>query len=174
MTKSVFAVLGAVVISLAIVGGYFYPKFELIAVGSPAGTTFTTAKVGQIDISPSTAAATTTSVLNNDASDRYVTNVFAACGSVGTSRTFLTGAGLAAWALQAATTSISGQGLQGNTNYIVNGNLSTSTADLFTMGTSTGLSSSYLTRWAAGSYMTFLFNATNTAACTVGVNYLAS
>lgn len=140
--------------------------------GSPVGTTFNTAKVVAVNITPSTQGATSTSVLNTDATARYIANYgMVGCTGVGTSQTDLTGTGLAALLVQAATTSVANQGLQGNTNYAMNLTVSTSTTFVNSSTSTPSVMAGY---WAAGTYMTFTFNATNTAACTVEMDYLAS
>lgn len=173
-TKTIISLVLAVVITVAIYEAYQYPKTvnSLGAVTtSSAGATFASAKVAQVTMIPATLAATTTSLLNTDAADRWVESSFASCANVGTSKTTRTGLGLAAWRLQAATTTVATLGLQGSTKYASNLLLATSTAFIKIASTTSGF---YAGNWPTGTYMTFLFNATNTAACTVGVHYLGS
>lgn len=177
MTKSVFAVLGAVVIGLAIVGGYFYPKFAAVG-GSSAGTTFNTAKFAGAVASLASAGAngTTTSILNTDAFDRIVLDVEAGCEGVGSSKTAYTGTGLANLFVTVGTTSTaapaafpSGFNVVGGVNY----NISTSTPNTLLASSTAGVSTTSII-WSAGSYLTYFTNATNTAACTFGSRYMGS
>jgi len=156
------------------------------AYGSAVGTKFNSAKIAAVNISPATAAATSTSLLNTDDSGRWVQSGFAACTGTGTSLTYLTGAGLTGLKVQAATTSVSSEGLQGNVNYAMDlaiatsssyTNNATSTAQIASTtanGSFTGGTNPLWTYWPSNSYLTFTFNATNTAACTVGVYYIPS
>ena len=163
-------IIGIVAVGV-IVGAYYYPiATKEVGAGSSVGTTFNSAKVAQVNISP-TNSATSTSILNTDDTDRWVTSNFAACTGLGTSYTAVTGAGLAAVTLTSATTTTSAPATISNTNSIA---LTVATATpnymintVLTTNTLTGL-------WKSGSYMSWAFNATNTAACTVGVTYLAS
>lgn len=171
MKNNIIIAIVSVIVGLAI--GYVATELlnnEVSIAGSAVGTTFNTARVAQINFSPATASATSTSILNTDESDRYVgNNVFAYCGSVGTSQTALTGTGLASLTFKAATTSTANPAIVTNTNLAVNLTISTSTVDSYTASSTFGYS-----RWKSGSYLTFFANATNTAVCTVGVYYLPS
>lgn len=139
---------------------------------SSVGSSNFTARLASITMAPSTASATTTSILNNGGTDRAIESAFISCNTVGTSQTFTTGAGLSAWNLKIATTSVASTGLQGNTNYAADMSISTSTADAYS-ATSTNPAPNPVSRiWPVNTYLTFLFNATNTAACTVGAHYL--
>lgn len=170
---------GAFLGSLAFFGYTPFLKVTQVLnpLGSAAGTTFNSAKVAQVNMSPSTASATTTSLQNTDGSDRWVTDSFVNCTGDSTSKTFLTGTGLAALTLKTATTSVANLGLQGSTAYATNITVSTSTNFTYNASTTPSVAIgtgavAYL--WKAGSYLTFLFNATSSAACTVGVHYLGS
>lgn len=156
--------------------GLVYPKFvQTVVAGSPVGSTFNIAKIASVDISPLTANATSSSILNTDSSARYVADFgFVGCTGIGTSYTFPNTAqgALAALLIQAATTSATGVGLQGNTNYFLNMTVPTSSSQYIQNSTSTPPSNAGY--WAPGTYLTFTFNATSTGACTVEVDYLAS
>lgn len=171
-TKNI--ILG-VVLAILVAGGYFFPQAPQTIVGtsSPAGTTFGNQKVASVVMAPATSAASSTSLLNTDSFDRIVTNSFVSCNTIGTSQTYLTGAGLATWTLTAATTS--GASQTGNTNYAVNINpVATSSAYGFTATSTEGVIPAVSRIWPAGTYMTYTFNATNTAVCIVGSNYSGS
>lgn len=184
MNKNIYFI--GVIAIIAIIGSYFYPKsvtttVEKTIVGSAVGTTFNTAKVAQINFSPATAAATSTSILNSDDSARWVTDSFSYCSGVGTSKVAYSGGGLANLIFQAATTSTSNPNTVTNTNAVMNITISTTTTGGFssnatTTATTTGAYGLYpgYQYWSSGSYMTFWSNATNTAACTVGVKYVPS
>jgi hypothetical protein len=176
MTTKIISVVVGVLAILGTVAFFGYSPFLKTVVqqfGSPVGTTFNTAKVATVEMSPATNAASSTSVLNTDASTRFVESLNAACTGVGTSYTNLTGTGLAALTITAATTTVANAGAQGNSNTFT-GTVATTTAFslLSSVIASTGAAMNY--SWPSGTYLTFTFNATNTAACIVGVNYLAS
>lgn len=177
---------GIVLVLVASIGGaYFFPKVTELAVGtSAAGSTFNTAKYAGIAINlaaPGT-NATSSSILNSDANDRYVTAVKAGCEVLGTSKTAYTGTGLAALTLSIATSSTAAPAANGNANIVGSTalTLATSTGNFVTAsstasnGASTPGSVLPNNIWLAGSYMTFTANATNTAVCTVGVDYIGS
>lgn len=165
--------IGLVVI-LAVVGGYFYPK-AVFNVGSATGSTFSTAKIAMIVFAPATASATTTSVYNGDASDRIIKAFDYNCSSVGTSKTFSTGTGLATFTFSVSTSTSASNNASVNTNYVFNGDVATSTADQYVASTTPGLTTTVaFRRWAAGTYLLISANATNTASCVVGAEYLAT
>lgn len=173
MKNNIFIGVIGILVGFAVAYALFGNQQPVVRLSSAVGTTFNTAKVAQINFSPATASATSTSILNTDESDRYVESAYVACGSVGTSQTAYTGAGLAALVFTAGTTTANApatptaSALQ---SMLVT--VSTSTTDSFIATTT--YTSPFSRRWNAGSYMTFFSNATNTAACTVGVHYLAS
>lgn len=180
MSPNSWKILGYVVLGIVVIGGYFSPGGSSTIVqsfGSATGTTFGTAKIANVNVAPLTGAATSTSILNSDASDRIVNRINIACGAVDTPGTFLTGAGLASFTLKLATTSVSSQGLQGNANLIGAAMvIATSTNAVLISTTTPAIAGNVAAfdRWASGSYLTFLFNATSTASCTVGVDYMAT
>ena len=175
MNKITISVV-SVLVAAAIVGGYFFPLSQTVTriVGSPVGSTFGDAKLAAINISPST-GATSTSILNTDGSDRYITTFEGACSNVGTSLTPLTGAGLASLTLTAATTSTATPAVNPNSNSAFVATVATSSTIYIQASSTQQLSGTPVNDvWKAGSYLSFYFNATNTAACTVGVRYLGS
>lgn len=166
-----------VVILVGIVGGYFFPLSvpQVTVQGSNAvGTTFNTAKVAAINIAPATAAATSSSILNTDTTDRIIMDSFAACTGFGTSNTAYTGTGLASLLIRMATTSTSAPANLTNTNYAANLTIATTTAVGYTASSTEGILTGYSRIWPTGTYLTIQPNATNTAACTVGVHYLGT
>lgn len=176
MTKYILTFIGAVLLGGALYGAYLYPQASQL-VGSSAGTTFSTAKIATVVMSPSAAGAnaTTSSILNTDASDRKIETFVADCSGVGTSQAVNTGGGLASagFIVSAATTSTSVPTVVTNTNALTLP-ISTSTPDSYNIVGNATTTVALNRVWASGSYLTFQFNATNTASCIIGVNYLAS
>lgn len=175
MTKTMKYIVSvvAVVVAIAIYGAYLFTQSDSLGVATPstASTTNSTAKIASIAMTPSTSNASSSSLYNSDATDRIIESAFVTCSGVGTSLTYLTGAGLAGWQIKFATSS---NGIQtGNLNQFVMG-ISTSTPDVYNYTTGTTTPLDYVRVWAAGSYLVPTFNATNTAACTAGVHYLSS
>lgn len=169
------ALVGAVLGSVAFFGYSPFLKVVSTVFGSPAGTTFNNAKIAAVDITPSSVSATSSQILNTDSSNRYIESIGSACTGVGPAL----GLALAnnGWALQAATTSVAGLGLAGNTNLA--GNLPISTSTQFAYAASSTVSSgntssSDLWIWPSNTYLSFLYTATNTAACIAKVSYLPS
>jgi len=174
-------------VCIAVLAGFFSgltvheltpaPAAQVQQVGSPTGSTFNTAKIAMINwtiaaVSGSNGSATTTSLYNGDSSDRIIQSVQFDCASVGTSKTAYTGAGLANLIFTAATTSSSAPAAITNANVVLSTSVSTSSTELYVSTTTPGLTgSAFVRRWASGSYLTFASNATNTAACTIGVSY---
>lgn len=168
-----------VVAVIAIWGGYNYPSVTTEVthevtnnVGSPTGSTFGTAKQALVVIAPATAAASSTSILNNDASDRMINSIDVACGGLTTS-----GTSVATFTLKMSTTSVANLGLQGNTN-LVGGTITiaTATPDIIISSSTPSISTNIMgwDRWAAGTYLTTLVDATQAGVCTVGVKYIPS
>lgn len=177
--KSIFALIGAVIIGGFIWGSYSYPKqvMQQQFVGSPAGSTFNTAKFAgsTADLSTPGTTGTTTSILNGEASTRLVTGVRAACDGLGTSKTAYTGTGLATLTLSVGTSSTANANTIGATaKVLTNGVISTSSTMTSFASTTVDLASQSATLWHSGEYMNFQTNATNTAACTFGVDYIGS
>lgn len=176
--KAIVAALCAVVIGLAIYGAYQYPQAVVYNTGSPAGSSFSNMKFAGETASLASPGAngTSTSVLNSDASDRYITRVFAECNTVGTSRTAYSGAGLANWFVTVATTSTADPAaLPTGYNPVTGNNLVIGTSTTVSqVASSTAGVATTSNLWAAGSYLTFQSNATNTAACTFGAEYIGS
>ena len=148
---------------------------EQIAGASPSGSTFGTAKYAGVAINAASPGAngTSTSILNTDANDRYPTAIRLGCEGLGTSKTAYTGAGLSALQLSIGTSSTAAPAVIPGT--LVSGaavTIATATPqfELNTVVTSSSLGGAV---WPTNTYMTFWLNATNTAACTVGVDYVA-
>lgn len=174
MTKYLLALIGAVILGVAIYGAYQYPQMQA-QLGSPVGSTFNQSKQIAVVMAPLTAGATSTSILNTDGSPRWVADFgFAGCTGLGSSYTYpnTSGTGLAALLVQAATTSIPNQGLQANTNYALNLTVSTSSSVYTQSSTSTVPAQAGF--WDTNTYMTFVFNATSTGTCVVEMDYIPS
>lgn len=149
------------------------------AVQNSAGTTFNTAKVAEITMNPSStsagATATTSSILNTDATDRVITDSFVSCNGTGVSSTGQPTVNTWVWNMATTSASAPANAATLNTNLAGSLVVSTSSADIYAASsTSFSVGGDYIRRWAAGSYLTIFTNATNTATCQVGVHYLAS
>lgn len=178
MNKYILSALAAVVIFGAIIGAYQYPKYSFTpgTVSTAPTTVFNTAKVAEAGFAPTVDSATTTPILNTDATDRVVIDSFYYCNSVGTSKTYLTGTGLANLIFSISTSSTAtGYGIT-NANYLLRSNVSTTTSDtsIYTASSTTPFPGDSSRLWAAGSYILIYANATNTASCVAGVHYLGS
>lgn len=177
---------------LAVLGGLaffnltpFRTIVQNVIAGSAAGNTFNDSKNALVIVNlanPGT-NGTSTSILNGDSFDRYVTDVKIGCESLGTSQTAYTGAGLASLQFKLATSSTANPVALTNTNLIGGGAFTIGTSSVqFVESSSTaaglpsgaGGSNSMLVIWPSGTYLAFSSNATNTAACTIGVSYFGS
>lgn len=156
---------------------------QQIAGTSTAGGTFNNAKFAGIAVSPADVGsnATTSSLYNADANDRYIVRTNVGCENVGTSKTAYTGAGLSALTLTIATSSAANPATGGDmsANTLTAITIGTSTAFFAMSSSTTGVNGAVGTNkisniWAAGTYLSGQFNATNTAACTWGVDYTPS
>lgn len=158
-----------VIAAIAIIGGYYYPNTQQTqqTAGSAAGTTFGTAKVAAINFAPATSAASSTSILNSDVGNRYITDTFMDC---------LGANGQGFQTIQGATTSVSSLGLQGSTNYFASTSATTTAAanNMYVSTSTEGALGAETRVWGAGTYITFVVSGTNTGACTIGVHYLQS
>lgn len=172
MKKSTIAIVSFLV-ALAIVGGYFFPTIKgSFGATSATGTTNNVTSWSSITFLPLTAS--TTSLLNTGASDRAILGSYTMCTSATTVRSYGAGAGLANFTVQAATTSADGstKGLEGNVNYIVNESVATSTGTGYTASTTEGVIYGISRIWPVNTYLTFITNATTTASCSFGVEWL--
>ncbi len=176
----------AVVAVAAIVGAYVYPKYPKLSVNtnfgtSATGSTFSNAKFYGVAIDLS--AGTSTAILNTDANSRYIADVKVGCSGLGTSKNPITGTALTNLTYTAATTSAAQAVPPGSVNAAValNAPIATTSSPWFVSATTTipgqtgALATSSLANvWASGSYLNFWFNATNTGACTIGVDTIGS
>lgn len=173
--KIFYGVVGAIVIVGLVM---IYLLSAKAHAASPQGSTYFNGNFAGTVISMAApgANATSTSILNTTGNDLYITGEKLLCENVGTSKTAYTGAGLASVTFTAATSSTAAPAINANTNTLPVMTLATSSVQ-FTLSSSTagtpgnGLVSNL---WLAGSYLTFFANATNTANCTVGVDYAGS
>ncbi len=154
--------IAIVLVGILAIGAYYYPSYVPQAGSSPAGSTFSTAKAAATIFVPSN-GATSTSMYNSDANDRYVTGINVACTGVGNSFTAVSGAGLATLFFRAAVVA--------NTNNAAVVPIATTTS-IMQVASTTVPTSAYMQVWGAGTYMTVTSNATNTATCTVSLPYL--
>lgn len=178
MTKKIIYVVGIVIGVVALIGSYYYPKVLNNVGASPSGSTFGDAKTASVVISLASPGAngTSTSILNTDTNDRYVTSWHTACENMGTSKTAYTGAGLANLQESVGTTTTAAPATFISFSAIASGfNLATGTTNMLVSSSTLATATSSLAIvWPANTYMTFSFNATNTAVCTTGVNYIGS
>lgn len=166
------------VLALISTGIYIGLTGQQVAAISPTGATFTTSKTAGIAMNLANPGqnGTSSSLLNTDSNDRYISSDHIGCENVGTSRTAYTGAALANLQLSIGTTTTgTSSSFSSVFPTMLNFNLGTSTVNLL-VSSSTLLTatSSNAAVWPAGTYLTFSFNATNTAMCTVGVDYFGS
>ena len=175
LTKSLlaFAVVGALAGIVAFFNvSPFRTVVEATFGASPAGTVANTAKFAGIAWAPQSNAASSTSILNTDANPRIILNTELYCNNFGTSPATNNASAVT---VQAATTTVANNGLQGNTNYVANFTFSTSTLDVYVSTTTQPVLAATGRVWAAGSYLTFNMNATSTSGtCEVGSQYIQS
>lgn len=173
MTTTTLKIVGVLIVIFAIAGAYFYPIGSQIA-GSSAGASFTSAKVAQININPQSITSTSTSLLNTDASDRYVTDGFVSCKGL-TNMFAADAAGVATFNWTAATSSTASPVPSIASNAFASMQVTLGTSTSFNQTATSTYTVPWGRIWTAGTYMVFQTNATSsTAACTVGVHYLAS
>lgn len=144
------------------------------SVGSVVGSTFTNGKIAAVVMAPLAASATSTSIQNNSGSPIFVASFgFAGCTGTGSSYTYpnTNATGLANLLIQAATTSVANQGLQGNTNYALNMVVPTSTSPMQTSSSTPPAMAGF---WDTGTYMTFTWNATSTLNCVIELDAINS
>lgn len=176
MTKTNLIVCG-VILAIAVVGAYFYPNQAAApaTVSSSAGTTFNSAKIAAVNITPSTSSATSSGALyNSDSSARWIRGGFASCTGAGTSYVWpnTNATGLASLAFNAATSSSASNLGMPPQNLAMSINVATTS--LFSNNSTSTINGNVQGYWPAGTYLVITANATNTAACTVGVYYFAS
>lgn len=173
-----YYISGLVIVLLVAVEAYFYPKSVVSLGASPSGAAFGDAKdaVTVINLANPGANGTTTSYLNPTPNDWYIKSEVVACEGLGTSQTAYTGTGLASLTFKMATSSTANPATNGNTNTLPTVTVSTSTPNFVISSSTAGTpgNNNVSNIWAAGSYLTVTANATNTAACSVGVDYLSS
>ena len=174
------AVVGAIFGTVAFFG--FSPFIRTVVQNfgtTTQGGTGTTARqynVYGINLAAPGANATSSSIYNGSGNDIYITSIKVGCENVGTSRTPYSGTGLAALKFSVATTSTSAPAAQGAA-IIAGANITiATTSPNFTYSTSTSSWGAATTSniWAAGSYLSFVSNATNTAVCTFGADGFSS
>ncbi len=126
-----------------------------------------------VDLSTTTKNATSTSFTNSDSGNRYVTGVKVVCNGLGTSQVGYIGGGLSSLTLSIGTTSSYSPASFDSFSQVASLNISTTTS-LYSIASSTTQlsSSSAAIIWHTGENMTFYYNATNTASCSQGVEYI--
>ena len=184
MNTKYMKILGVIVVILAIVGGYEFPVQkqsvqQVVVKGiNPSGTNYSNAMYDgvTVNLGSAGAGATSTSIYNTDSFDRYVTSIRGACVNVGTSKTAYTGTGLVSLQLTVATTTTANPAVIPGNIAVANAFvLSTSTTNfMFASSTTQVSTTSNAIVWPANTYETFWVNATNTATCTFGLDYVGS
>ena len=170
--KNLLIGLAVVVAGGLIVGAYYFPKTQFLA-GSPAGTTFGTAKVAAVNISPQSRTSTSTSMLNSDASDRIVLDAYVTCSGL-TNMFGADGAGVATFNWTAATSSVAAPTASIAANALAAMQITVATSSTEGYTATTTYTNVFARRWNSGSYMIFQTNATSSAAtCQAGVHYVA-
>lgn len=176
--KNSFIIVAVAFIALVVGAAVYLMGGHKQITASTAAVTANDAKIAEFNFAPTTAAATTTSVLNSDSQDRIITSFDTACSGLGTSLTAYTGAGLAALVFKVATSSTDTPNNLSNTNYVYNGTIATSSSSFYDASSTPGLTSATVVnfnrRWPAGTYLTVSSNATNTASCILNARYLQS
>lgn len=176
MNTTALKYIAGIIVVLAIIGAYVYPKSTTTTVVrgvSGTAVTNSSARIATITMAPLLDAGTSTTILNTDGTDRAITSSVAYCTSVGTSRTYLTGAtGLSNLIVNMSTSSSASGNAGSNTNYASSLTIATTSVTAYTASSTEG-ATIYGRIWPTGTYLALTFNATNTAACTVGVYYLS-
>lgn len=177
MTPNKLLIAGLVVVAVLAIGADFVlrPAEPTVVAGSPTGSTFNDAKVATVNLNLANTGAngTSTSILNNSGSDRYVLGPVVACEGLGTSQAAYAGGGLASLTLVVSTSSTASPASTTPTIQVGNLTIATSTVNfLLASSTSQTATTSFAAIWSNNAYMTFQTNATNTGVCNVGVQYL--
>lgn len=178
--KTSYKILLSLVCAALVAAGIYWLKAPTsdVAAVSPQGATFSNSKFYSVAVNLANPGvnATSSAILNTDSNDRYVKTLGIACAGVGTSRTAYTGTALASLQLTVGTSS-SNNGV----NFlpaagVASGLVISTSTPYFLLASSTLVTatSSYAIDWPANTYLLFNFNATNTAACTVGVETIPS
>lgn len=158
------------------VGFFSFGSPELVStISTGTSQTFSSAKIAGVGFSPTTASATTSVVLlNSDSTDRIIESWFAACSTLGTSRTYLVGDNLAALTFTFGTTTNTSNSNPASTANVAVLTIATSTPDGYVASSTNPFPNPVGRTWASGTYLLINSNATNTASCVAGVHYLAS
>lgn len=176
MKKTTFIVSVAIAILAGVISGYLLTHKDLsVSAISTAGTTGSTGKYLSQTMSLADSTGTTTSIFNPFGRDIAVRSVDVMCQGVGTSQTAYTGAGLSALNIEIATSStntITGNVAQINTNYLGNINISTSTVNSYIASSTEGVLVGTSRIIPSGTYAIISSNATNTAACAIGLSVM--
>lgn len=181
-------VIGALVGALLLLAIFAFLNHSsqpgLVSATAPQGATYLTGNWAGVTVNlaaPGT-NATSSSILNNSTNDYYVTAIKVGCEGVGSSNTAYVGGGLSALTLKVSTSSTAAPAVLANNNLVGVGAMTIGTSTpTFVEASSTAStalpntgSSLVANIWPANTYMTFTVNATNTATCTFGVDYISS
>lgn len=166
MNNKTFITIGVIVVLIVgiFIGHYFWAKqSELVGAASPINSTQIGDNFVQTSIAPLSVTGTSTSIFNNSY-DRAITNGYAYCTGVTAQPA------VGAWTLSIATSSAAGYTT--NANYAIGAMVIGTTTSYAYVASSTFPVNAITQNWPAGTYLSFQFNATDTAACTVGVQYI--
>jgi hypothetical protein len=165
-----YIITGVVSLLVGFAIGYamFHQTQTLVGAGSPTGATNGDKQYSSMIVVISSSVSSSTSILNNG-SDRMIQDSFTSCQGLSTAST-----SVANLLSQIATTSVPNLGLQGNTNYVANMVVPTSSQVSTYVSSTTEGGIQYVSRlWPAGTYLTNNFNATDTGACTWGSDWFS-
>ncbi len=168
-----YILLGVLILLVAY--GTFFKSPQAFAGTSPAGSSFTTPKFYGVAVNLASpgSTGTSTSLTNTDANDRYVTGYRYACQGIGSSNTAYSGGGLASLFMKIGTTTTAAPATFSSNIPVSNGMTIATSTPINSVASSTAqLGNAAL--WRSGEILTFYFNATNTATCTIGVDTIAS
>lgn len=172
----VYSVSVIVAIALGLTLGYTLFHTEEMSVGtSSTGTTFSTAKIAEVVMAPQSVTATSSSILNTDSSDRYVTDAGVYCTGLTTMFGMNGAGGLVTFDYYAGTTSSAAPTAAVTSNPLLAMRVSVATATPNGFTATSTFTNPYARVWNSGSYLTFQTNGTSSAAiCTPYVRYIAS
>lgn len=172
--------MGIVALVIGVMIGLHFASKPLQVGTTVQGGTYNTSLQASVAINLATPGvnATSSTILNTDANDRYISAIKVGCENIGTSKTAYSGGGLATLTLKVATSSTAAPLDVPSTNLVGGGSLTiaTSTPNFGIASSTMAIPGVSLVNfiWAAGSNIDFTVNATNTAVCTVGVDYFKS
>jgi hypothetical protein len=177
MKKKIILFICGLVVLIAIIGAYSYPKFPAnVFKSGSVGDINSSPRMVQVSLDLSTTTPTTPTSLatstmyNGDGRDRIITSVEFFVTNIGSSSS--NGTGNVVWNWKLSTSS--GMYVASSGNYLLNTTVATATPILATGASSTpgivgsASTNDYARVWAAGSYLNLYINGTSTGAVTGG------